>query len=126
MKDTKTLEKKQLRGLEALKKQNGNVSAACQAINICRQTWYTWRNESQEFASRIEEIEESLLDRSESKLYELIEAGNIAAICFHLKCKGKHRGYIERSEVFTTTRQAGSFRPGEDDPQEYIERMIQA
>lgn len=42
---------------------------------------------------------ETLTDFAESKLYELIQAGDKTSIIFYLKCKGKSRGYIERSEL---------------------------
>jgi hypothetical protein len=47
----------------------------------------------------IKEVEESTLDLGESKLLQAMNKGNIAAIIFYLKTKGKARGYIERSEI---------------------------
>jgi hypothetical protein len=36
------------------------------------------------------------LDLAESKLITQIEKGNLTAVIFYLKCKGKSRGYIDR------------------------------
>ena len=44
-------------------------------------------------------IDETILDSGEIKLLELVKEGNLGAICFLLKCKGKKRGYIERQVV---------------------------
>ena len=41
---------------------------------------------------------EDQLDIAESKLFQHIEDGNIPALLFYLKCKGKDRGYIEREQ----------------------------
>ncbi|CAB4188589.1 hypothetical protein UFOVP1175_39 [uncultured Caudovirales phage] len=43
--------------------------------------------------------DERATDRAEIKLMEAIEEGEIAAIIFRLKTKGKKRGYVERQEV---------------------------
>ena len=49
-------------------------------------------------AQLLDEVDESLIDFSESKLLEQINAGNLTAIIFHLKTKGKKRGYVESME----------------------------
>jgi hypothetical protein len=43
--------------------------------------------------------DERATDRAEIKLMQAIEDGEIAAIIFRLKTKGKKRGYVERQEV---------------------------
>jgi hypothetical protein len=45
------------------------------------------------------EATERDLDYTESQLKKNIKAGKEASIFFHLKCKGKARGWIERQEV---------------------------
>lgn len=47
----------------------------------------------------MENINERNLDYAESALLKLIKEGNATALIFFLKTKGKHRGYIERSEL---------------------------
>ena len=39
---------------------------------------------------------EKLLDLGEVKLFEAVQKGNMTAIIFFLKCRGKTRGYIEK------------------------------
>ncbi len=45
------------------------------------------------------EIVEQNLDLAETKLLTAIRDGNLTAVIFYLKTKGKARGYTERSEV---------------------------
>ncbi|MFO0202076.1 MAG: hypothetical protein ACK528_03000 [Alphaproteobacteria bacterium] len=45
------------------------------------------------------DVEESNLDKAESALLGLIEAGNVASIIFYLKTKGKKRGYTEKIDL---------------------------
>lgn len=84
--------------LTAYEKKGGNLSATATALGTSRQSLYTWRKEFPELEDRMKDIDESLIDFSESKLMEAIQDGNLTAIIFHLKTKGKSRGYIERME----------------------------
>ena len=45
------------------------------------------------------EIIERNLDVAEGQVLTAIRAGNLTAVIFYLKTKGKHRGYTERREV---------------------------
>ena len=78
----------------------GNVSKACAAANISRQTFYDWMKDS-EFAGQVDEVKEGLLDFAEHQLLSNIKDGKTAEILFYLKTNGKKRGYIERQEVDT-------------------------
>ena len=93
-----TLDKKK-KLIDALAKKRGNITEACKAANIGRQTYYDWKDKDKDFKQACEDAEESLLDKSEDKLMELIEGGNVIATIFHLKTKGKKRGYVEKQEV---------------------------
>lgn len=79
-------------------KKAANVSATCTALGITRMTFYNWRKNREGLDEALAEVEESLLDFTESKLLEQIQYGNLTAIIFHLKTKGKNRGYVERTE----------------------------
>ncbi|MCR5658952.1 MAG: hypothetical protein K6G25_06465 [Bacteroidales bacterium] len=76
-----------------------NVSATCIALGIDRKTLFNWRNADEKLNEMMCEAEESLLDFSESKLMEQINDGNLTAIIFHLKTKGRGRGYVEQTDV---------------------------
>lgn len=90
---------KQLDVLAALERNRGNITKAVAAANVSRQSYYNWLDDSPAFVEATEEVKEGLLDMAEDKLLELIQAGNIIATLFFLKCKGKSRGYIETATV---------------------------
>lgn len=46
-----------------------------------------------------EDIAQQTLDLAETKLVQAIGDGNMTAIIFYLKTKGRQRGYIERREL---------------------------
>lgn len=88
--------------IKAYEKKGGNVSATCEAANIGRRTFYLWRETDPDFAEAIKDIDESLVDFAESKLMEKVQEGDLTAIIFTLKTKGKDRGYVERTEQNVT------------------------
>jgi hypothetical protein len=51
--------------------------------------------ENPKLKSLIKDSTEALLDVSENKLRDLILAGDKVAIIFHLKSKGRHRGWVD-------------------------------
>ena len=89
----------------ALQKTLGVVTPACKSVDISRETFYKWVREDEEFASRVKEMPEIALDFVESKHYQLINDGNPANIIFHLKTKGKGRGYQENMDVTSEGKQ---------------------
>jgi hypothetical protein len=94
----KTARRKKL-FLTAFERNACNVIAACKATDIGRRTVFTWRKADREFDEAFIEINERDLDYTESQLKKNIKAGKEASIFFHLKCKGKARGWVERQEV---------------------------
>ncbi len=83
---------------KAIQGSGGYISEIARRLKC---DWHTADKYIKEF-----ELTEDLLiederatDRAEIKLMEAIEEGEIAAIIFRLKTKGKKRGYVERQEV---------------------------
>ena len=101
MNNNEQLKKESL--LKALEKSLGIVSTACRDVGISRTTYYKYYNEDSEFSSEVDNVGDSTLDFVESKLFDLINNGNVAATIFYMKTKGKRRGYIERQEVESNT-----------------------
>jgi len=97
MNKNEQLKKEQL--LTALEKSLGIVSTACQSVGISRTTYYKYYADDKDFKQSVDGISELAIDCAESQLFELIKSGNITAIIFYLKTKGKKRGYVEKQEL---------------------------
>ena len=95
--DRETAERKEA-VLKIYEKKLANVSQTCTAANIGRRTFYYWRESDPDFDAVCKDIEDALIDFTESKLLEKINDSDLTAIIFYLKTKGKDRGYVERTE----------------------------
>lgn len=93
-----TLSAAQKKFLEVYDNVGGNVSLACQQANIkSRTTYYRWMKE-EAFKEEIENINESYIDMAETQLRAAVSRGDMNAVFFLLKTKGKSRGYVEKIE----------------------------
>lgn len=92
------MDRKKENFLTVYRAQAAIVSKAIDAAGISRTTFHRWRREDPEFDERTAEIEEAQIDFAESKLLEAINAGDVRAITFYLKCKGKQRGWSETAQ----------------------------
>lgn len=113
--------------LSALEKTLGVVQTACKKTGISRTTYYNWRSKDEAFAKAVDEVQNVALDFAEDALFTSIQKGNVAAIIFYLKTKGKERGYVERQEIVgsqvkplevSLTLTASDLSSDEPDPQE--------
>ena len=84
--------------LLAMANSSGVVTKACELADLSRWTFYSYYNEDKEFKKEVDDIRESAIDVAETKLHEAINEGNLTAVIFYLKTKGKNRGYVERQE----------------------------
>ena len=95
---------------EALIKAHGLVAVAAKIIvnekrkndpdfKISQQAIYERIRRSSYLQEVLHRCDEETLDFVEGKLMTAISNGNLTAIIFYLKCKGKRRGYIERVPV---------------------------
>ena len=98
--------------LKALTSELGNVTAAASRLTethsqMCalRNAHYYWLEHDPEYVQKHRRCAEIRLDYAEKKLFERINEGSDACLIFFLKCQGKRRGYIERTEVFTSESQ---------------------
>lgn len=85
--------------IDALEKTGGVITAAAKSLNTSRVSLYKWIEADGKLREAKEQAEESLLDLAESKLFQAINKGDMTAIIFTLKTRGKKRGYVERQEV---------------------------
>ena len=96
--NTRKLSKKET-FLKCLHNNHGHISKACEKANIHRRTYYSWIEKDEKFKDMVEDAKEALVDHVESKLMEKINELDTTSIIFFLKCKGKDRGYTERTEI---------------------------
>ena len=89
--------------LLALANNLGNVSKACEQTNISRQSHYRWLKGDLKYSEAVLEQADAALDIAEYKLMEKIKSGDIRAIMFFLKTKGRKRGYGESPQVELNT-----------------------
>ena len=95
--------------LKALEESHGVVTNACKKAGVSRAQFYRWWNEDEKFRQQCDDIQESAIDFVESELFKQIKEGNITGQIFYLKTKGKHRGYIEKTQVQQETTGSISF-----------------
>jgi len=100
MANDKTDNKKKLM-IQALTKALGVVTVACKSVGINRDTHYRWLKEDAEYKAEVKDLDNVALDFAENALHKLMEKGEVSAIIFYLKTKGKQRGFIERQELQT-------------------------
>lgn len=84
--------------IEALRRARGVKAAAARALGCDRNTVDRYIREYATVAAAYEEANETNIDLAEGHLMKAIDAGNIKAILFYLRTKGKARGYVERTE----------------------------
>ena len=78
--------------IEVLKKNLGILSKTLVETGVDKEDYLDWLEEV-DFYNHIQDIESVSVDYVESKLLKQIEEGNISAITYYLKTKGKDRGY---------------------------------
>ena len=82
----------QLEFLEILAKNMGVVSNALLKMNLSRDNFDIWMKNNF-FKQQVQVINEQAIDYVENQLMKKINDGDLTAIQFYLKTKGKKRGY---------------------------------
>ena len=82
------------RVLIALRRSLGIVSEACKMARFSRRTFYNYKANDAEFAEKAEELIEEEVDFVESVLLKRISEGDVRAVIYYLKTKGRSRGYF--------------------------------
>ena len=84
--------------IEALERHLGIATKAAKEIGISRHTHYDWMREDPEYKKAVDELNEVVLDFTESKLLELVNEKNVTAVIYHLNNKGRSRGYSRKQD----------------------------
>jgi len=82
---------------EALRASGGVVSDAAQKLGCSPASVRNYIRRHKSLQRVLEEVIEANLDLAESALLTAIAQGNMTAVIFYLKTKGRSRGYFERS-----------------------------
>jgi len=94
----RTIKQKKKAFIEYFFKSSGNISFLCQQIGINRKTFYRWMENDPDFREKILSEDEAFTDMAETQHHNLVAAGHYPSVQFHLRTKGKDRGYAERPE----------------------------
>ncbi|MBR4835086.1 MAG: helix-turn-helix domain-containing protein [Thermoguttaceae bacterium] len=83
----------------------GNITAACQKINISRQTFYDWKKNAA-FVAELEtlEVDERLVEIAEYGLLQRLKAHDMKAIAYVLDSKGASRGWGRNATLNVATK----------------------
>jgi hypothetical protein len=85
--------------IAALEASAGIFTGAAQKLRCDWTTVDYYVKRYPEVKAALDQIMEERLDLAEGKIIELMNSGNVSSLIFYLRCKGKHRGYSERTEV---------------------------
>jgi hypothetical protein len=78
---------------QAARQHGGIVSLVAQYFGVSRNAIYAHIDKDPEISQAFEDAEEVILDLAEAKHIEAIRSGYYPAISFHLRTKGRKRGY---------------------------------
>ena len=84
---------------EAIRATMGNMTAAAQRCGVARQSLQEYIQRRPELVAVLQEMRESTLDHVESVIYMKAMEGQSWAVLGLLRCLGKSRGWVERTEV---------------------------
>lgn len=85
--------------LEGIAKSTGSTRSIAQVLQVQRCTVYEWKERHPEVAKAMLEARRDFVDLAEDSLRAQIQEGNTGATIFALKCLGKDRGWVERTEI---------------------------
>lgn len=81
---------------KAIEGSNGLITVVADRLGCQRSTIYRRLAKDDELRRILDDETETVLDITENKLFEQIMSGNITAIIFMLKTRGRERGYGDR------------------------------
>ena len=97
MRESTIINKK--KALECLERHRGIITHACKEAGISRETFHKWVKEDADFKSKVDDINETVIDFVENKLFKAIEGGSEKSIHFYLRFKAKERGYTDSLDI---------------------------
>lgn len=86
------MNQKQEEFLTQLQINLGVVSLTCEKVKVSRDEYDGWLSQK-DFKDKLDKVNELCIDYVEQQLLKKINQGDLNAIQFYLKTKGKKRGY---------------------------------
>lgn len=83
----------------ALIQTQGIQSEAALRLGVADSTVSKRIQKSEKLLELVRSLREKNVDRAERSLMRLVDEGDLGAVIFFLKCQGKSRGWVERSEL---------------------------
>lgn len=80
----------------AIIRNKGVIYKVCEELGIGRMRFFGIAKKNKEVRMCLLEQKEAELDKSEAKLMDLRDMGNLGAVIFHLKTQGRRRGWKEK------------------------------
>lgn len=88
---------------KALWRSNGLLTGAATLLGVT-QSNITQRIQRSKHLQKVrEDVVERMLDKAENVVHTKMVVENLTAAIFYLKCKGKHRGYIDKTQTELST-----------------------
>lgn len=82
--------------LEELERQKGSCYAAYNKLGLSYTRYYKWRKEDPEFDKACREMQNSMVEFAEQRMYDLIAEGNPVLLKFFLSARGN---YAEKKQI---------------------------
>src|SRR5262245_40109355 len=83
---------------QRIRECRGNLAAVARMYGVARQTVWAYVQSRPLLVEAVQDCRETMLDDAENSLHQAVLRGEPWAVCFYLKCQGKGRGYVERTE----------------------------
>ena len=96
--------------LKVLQGNGGNISDACAAVGVSRETFYLWKRTYPKFNAAYKAIEAHTVDNAKSILYKEVISGNVSAIGLWFKINNRKVASVEEEDE-----RFGSLRKAVDD-----------
>lgn len=85
--------------LDAIEASEGIVADAARTLGCCRQTVYTYINDSEDLRDALSNARETALDDLEATAFRLARKGNVKLLMFILSRLGRDRGWGQKERV---------------------------
>lgn len=83
----------------AIRLAEGNLTKAAELLEVSRPALKRKIDFNPALQKVLQDVIEQKLDKTEDRLFEQVDLGNVTAITFTLRTLGKHRGFSEKTTI---------------------------